>query len=78
MAGDVVTFDIAGTHSTYRMVGAQVVTPRDTWIANPTSTPTATLFACHPPGSARLRYVVHLELVTGDGAASSETPPGSM
>jgi sortase A len=78
VAGDVVMFDIAGSRSTYRVVGAQVVTPRDTWIANPTPTSTATLFACHPPGSARLRYVVHLELVTGVGATSSATPPASM
>ena len=78
VAGDLVTFDVAGSRSTYRVVGARVVTPRDMWIANPTPTSTATLFACHPPGSARFRYVVHLELAVGDGATSSETPPGSM
>ena len=27
-----------------------------------TPTPTATTFACHPPGSARYRYVVDLAL----------------
>ena len=27
-----------------------------------TDTPTATLFACHPPHSAAYRYVVHLRL----------------
>jgi sortase A len=78
VAGDVVVFDIGGSRSAYRVVGAQVVTPRDTWIANPTPTSTATLFACHPPGSARFRYVVHLELVTGGGTTSSATPPASM
>ena len=59
VAGDTVVFDIGGTRSTYRVTGDEVVTPTDTWIANPTPTPTATLFACHPPGSARYRYVVH-------------------
>jgi sortase A len=32
------------------------------WIVNPTDTATATLFACHPPGSTRQRIVVNLEL----------------
>ena len=78
VTGDVVLFEIAGSRTTYRVVGTQVVTPRDTWIANPTPNSTATLFACHPPGSARLRYVVHLELVTGGGTTSSATRPASM
>lgn len=63
VAGDLVHFTVAGVRSTYRMTEHQVVTPRDTWIINPTPAATATLFACHPPGSARYRYVVRLELV---------------
>jgi sortase A len=76
--GDEVTFDVGGARSAYRVVGNRVVSPEDTWIANASPTPTATLFACHPPGSARYRYVVHLELVTGTAAASSGAPTGSM
>jgi sortase A len=81
VAGDTVVFDIAATRTTYRVTEMRVVTPRDTWIATPTATPTATLFACHPPGSARYRYVVHLELVPSPQpapGASSETPLSSM
>jgi sortase A len=61
--GDSVFFEIGGARSTYRVVGSEIVTPNDMWIANPSPTPTATLFACHPPGSKRYRYVVHLALV---------------
>jgi sortase A len=41
-----------------------VVLPEDTWIANQTQQPTATLYACHPPGSAENRYVVQMALVS--------------
>jgi sortase A len=61
--GDLVHFTIGGVRSTYRVTESFVVTPKDTWIINQTPTPTATLFACHPPGSARYRYVVRLTLV---------------
>jgi sortase A len=61
-AGDQVIFEMRGVRSVYRVVSEQVVTPKDMWIANPSTTPTATLFACHPPGSKRYRYVVHLAL----------------
>lgn len=63
--GDQVIFNVAGVRSVYQVTGSQVVTPDATWIANPTATPTGTLFACHPPGSARYRYVVHLALLAG-------------
>lgn len=61
--GDQVIFVVAGVRSVYAVTGSEVVTPDATWIANPTATPTGTLFACHPPGSARYRYVVHLALL---------------
>jgi sortase A len=61
--GDEVMFDVAGVHSTYRVTGSEVVTPDAVWIATQTPTPTATLYACHPPHSKKYRYVVHLELV---------------
>ena len=34
------------------------------WIVDPTPTATATLFACHPPGSVSHRIVVKLDLAT--------------
>ncbi|MGH9157044.1 MAG: class E sortase [Acidimicrobiales bacterium] len=60
--GDEVIFTIGGVRSVYEVTGSEVVTPKALEIVNPTPTPTATLFACHPPGSARYRYVVRLAM----------------
>jgi sortase A len=62
--GDAVLFDVGGIHSTYRVTGSEVVAPDAVWIATQTSTPTATLYACHPLHSKKFRYVVHLEMVS--------------
>lgn len=62
--GDVVHFTVQGVKSTYQVTGHRVVTPKALEIVEPTTTPTATLFACHPPGLARYRYVVTLGLVS--------------
>lgn len=60
--GDEVFFEVWGGRWRYVVTGHEVVTPDRTDIAAPTAEPTATLFACHPPGSARYRYVVRLAL----------------
>lgn len=60
--GDLVIFDIKGVRSTYAVTGTEIVTPKELRIVDQTPTPTATLFACHPPGSAKFRIVVHLSL----------------
>ncbi|MEZ5237180.1 MAG: sortase [Acidimicrobiales bacterium] len=44
----------------YRVTGTEIVDPDDVEVARPTDDATATLFACHPPGSARQRLVVRL------------------
>lgn len=44
----------------YVVTGEEVVKPTALSIVDPTPTATGTLFACHPPGSARYRYVVRL------------------
>jgi sortase A len=62
--GDEVIFVAAGIRSVYQVTGHEVVTPDATWIVNQTPDATATLFACHPPGSARYRYVVRAALVS--------------
>lgn len=62
--GDEVIFNVEGVRSTYVVTGSEVVSPQALRIVDQTPTPTATLFACHPPGSARFRYVVHLSLRT--------------
>ncbi|MEO6651723.1 MAG: class E sortase [Ilumatobacteraceae bacterium] len=62
-AGDEIIFrDSTGTH-TYRVKRVEIVDPSAIWIVNPTPTPTATLFACHPPGSTKQRIVVFADLV---------------
>lgn len=61
--GDEVIFTVNGIRTTYAVTGHEVVVPTALHIVDQTSTPTATLFACHPPGSARYRYVVRLALL---------------
>lgn len=60
--GDTVSFDTATGVATYKVTSTEIVNPDAIWIINQTDTATATLFACHPPGSVRYRIVVHLEL----------------
>jgi sortase A len=67
VAGDEIIFKMQNGTFTYKMTASQVVTPKDVHIVNPTRDATVTLFACHPPGSARQRYVVR-------GALVSSTP----
>jgi sortase A len=62
VAGDIVQFDTGSGAIGYTVTGTQIVGPDAMWIVDPTDTPTATLFACHPPGSTRQRIVVNLEL----------------
>lgn len=62
VAGDEVVFTVNGARTVYLVTESFVVTPKRIDIVNPTPTATGTLFACHPPGSARQRYVVRLVL----------------
>jgi sortase A len=61
--GDIVTFTTPDGVFDYSVVGTEIVGPDALWIVDPSDTPTATLFACHPPGSTRQRIVVKLALV---------------
>jgi len=61
--GDIVTFSTADGVFDYSVVGTEIVGPDALWIIDPSDTPTATLFACHPPGSTRQRIVVKLALL---------------
>jgi sortase A len=61
-AGDEIIFDgIDGRH-VYHVTSTEIVGPEAMWIVEQTPASTATLFACHPPGSTRERIVVHAEL----------------
>ena len=60
--GDEIVLTFGGVRHSYLVTSAQVVTPNDVWIINQTMAHTATLFACHPPGSTRERYIVFARL----------------
>ena len=60
--GDEVRFTVDGVTTTYVMVSDEVVVPEGIHIIEQTPAYTATLFACHPPGSTKFRYVVKLKL----------------
>ncbi len=64
--GDLVRMtDGAGFEVMYRVSDVYIVDPSDFWITYDGPTPSATLFACHPAGSARFRIVVKADLVAG-------------
>ena len=68
-AGDLVVFSVGGARASYRVADSLVVRPEDTWIANQSTATTATLYACHPPGSEQYRFVVRLVLADGENSA---------
>ena len=75
--GDEIFFDIGGVQTRYVVTGHEIVTPDRLDIVNPTPTATATLFACHPPGSARYRYVVRAAFAPVDTVAEAADPTES-
>jgi sortase A len=72
--GDEIRFEVAGVKSTYVVTGHEIVTPNRLDIVNPTPNPIVTIFACHPPGSARQRYVVRGSLVVPPASAAEPSP----
>ncbi|MFV1989796.1 MAG: class E sortase [Acidimicrobiales bacterium] len=66
--GDQVIFTVDGTRSVYEVFNTEIVTPDALYILNQTREYTATLFACHPPGSAEFRIVVQLRLIESTNA----------
>lgn len=60
--GDEVILSTGEGRFVYTVTSTEVVTPDAIRIIDQTDAFTATLFACHPVGSTRERYVVHLEL----------------
>ena len=75
--GDLVYFTTETGRHTYEVTETEIVTPDALWISHQTQDKTATLFACHPPGSARERIVVRLAMLDEDpGAMNGDiTPP---
>lgn len=66
--GDEIIFKMPNGTFIYKMTKSQIVSPKDVHIVNPTKDATVTLFACHPPGSARQRYVVNGVFVSATAA----------
>jgi sortase A len=64
--GDPLVFSLAdGSRWTYELTGIEIVAPDAMHIVEQTPEPTATLFACHPKGSAAQRIVARFRLVEG-------------
>jgi sortase A len=61
--GDEVIMHTPAGAFVYRVTSTEIVPPDALWIVDQTPARTATLFACHPPGSVRERIVVRMELV---------------
>jgi sortase A len=61
-AGDEIIFNTDAGRFVYTVVSQEIVQPNALWIVDQTPEKTATIFACHPPGSTRERIVVHLVL----------------
>lgn len=74
VAGDEIFFTINGVRSRYLVTGSEIVTPNRVDIVNPTADPIVTLFACHPPGSAKFRYVVRGSLAPLEPAPGPSDP----
>lgn len=72
-AGDQVVFTTPEGRFDYRVTSIDVVAPEQLEIVDQTVAYTATLFACHPPGSAAYRLIVRLQLV--DAAAQPVPAP---
>jgi sortase A len=84
LPGDQVIFTTAAGRFVYAVAQTFIVTPDATWIANPTSDPTITLFACHPKHEKTHRIVVTGHLVSADrtapapaAAVGAPSPPPS-
>ncbi len=65
--GDEVVYTTDRGTFRYAVAGTEIVDPSQVGIADQQVGFTSTLFACHPPGSAAQRIVVHLQLVGDDG-----------
>ena len=61
--GDEVFFTVGDQRFTYAVDQITIEDDSAVWIVDQTPAHTATLFACHPPGSVEQRIVAHLSLV---------------
>ena len=73
--GDQVIFTTGAGRFVYAVTQTFIVTPDATWIANPTTDPTITLFACHPKHEKTHRIVVTGHLISAQRTAPPPPPP---
>ena len=70
--GDTVTFVVPWGTFTYAFTHREIVSEGGTEILLQTVRPTATLFACHPPGSSTHRIVARFNLVSSAAKVKAE------
>jgi sortase A len=75
--GDQLVFTVPSGVYVYEVRESFVVDDEETWIVDPTPDPTFTIFACHPKGSARQRFVVKGVLVSAPAPPPPPGPPPS-
>ena len=73
--GDTVIFEVAGGRYTYEWTGTDVVGEEQVDILAQPNDYTATLFACHPPGSSAYRIVTHWRLLNAPPVPNTTVPP---
>jgi len=71
--GDQIALATVAERFVYAVTGTAIVSPEDTWVTDPTADATLTLYACHPKGSDRQRYVVFGRLL-GPSAPTGQAP----
>ena len=62
-SGDIISITANKKTFKYKVTGHSIVKPSAVWITKQTSTPTLTLFSCHPIGKVTHRYVVRAVLI---------------
>ena len=74
-AGDQIIFTTAEGRFVYEVFSSFIVHPNEMWIVHPTREAMVTLFACHPKGSARQRFVVRGRLISAPAAPPARNNP---
>jgi sortase A len=64
VGGDKVILHMPNGDFTYNVVDHVIVSPNDLWIVDPKPGYNLTFFGCHPPHSAKQRYVVRAVLAS--------------
>jgi sortase A len=64
VTGDQIIFTTAEGRFVYEVYETHIVRPSETWVVDQVPGAIATIFGCHPRGSARFRYVVRGRLVS--------------